>query len=160
MGLTAYKQLKSNWGINLELQYIQKGYYHKICNTISDKLQANYIELPIMFDYTFIVPSLRNVKGHVNLGFYTAYWSSAKYLMEGFDERSEAFDFDTNKASRIDLGPNAGGRIEYILNSGSLSLDFRYEVGVIDLQKRINDDTANTNRALIVGVSYLKLLGK
>ncbi len=160
VGLTAYKQMRDNIGINLELQYIQKGYYHKICNTISDKLQANYIELPVMMDYTFIVPALKNFKVHANLGFYAAYWMSAKYKMEGFDESSEDFDFESSKASRFDFGPNAGGRIEYILKNGSLSLDFRYEIGLVDLQKRINDDTANTNRALIIGVSYLKLLGK
>lgn len=80
--------------------------------------------------------------------------------MEGFDESNEDFDFSANNASRFDFGPNAGGRIEYILNNGALSLDFRYEMGLVDLQKRVNDDTANTNRALIIGISYLKLLGK
>jgi hypothetical protein len=158
-GLTAYRQMTSNLGLNLELQYIQKGYFHKVCNTITDKLEANYVEIPVMLDYTFIVPSLKNFKGHANLGFYTAYWVSGKYKMEGFDENSEEFDFDQSNASRFDFGPNVGGRIEYILNNGSLSLDLRYELGVIDLQKRINDDTANTNRALIFGISYLKLLG-
>ncbi|MBL7857704.1 MAG: PorT family protein [Cyclobacteriaceae bacterium] len=159
VGITAYKQVKKNYGINLELQYIQKGYYHKICNDIYDKLEANYIELPVMFDYTFIVPSLQNFKGHLNAGVYAAYWLSGKYKMQGFDESSEDFDFKESDASRFDFGPNAGGRIEYILKNGSLSLDFRYEIGVLDLQKQINDNTANTNRAFIVGLSYLKLIG-
>jgi len=30
----------------------------------------------------------------------------------------------------------AGGRVEYLLKSGSISLDCRYEIGVIDLQKK------------------------
>lgn len=80
--------------------------------------------------------------------------------MEGFDESDEDFDFDASNASRFDFGPNAGGRIEYILNNGSLSLDFRYELGLVDLQKRINDDTANTNRAFIVGLTFMKPLTK
>ena len=158
VGIAAYKQLKKNTGINLELQYIQKGYYHKICNDIYDKLEASYIEIPVMFDYTFIFPSLQNFKGHLNAGFYAAYWMSGEYKMKGFDETSEDFDFNASEASRFDFGPNAGGRIEYILKNGSLSLDFRYEIGVLDLQKQINDNTANTNRAFIIGISYLKLL--
>lgn len=159
IGGTAFKQINANIGLSFELQYIQKGYYHKICNTIYDKLKANYLEIPIMLDYTFIIPTLKNFKAHANVGIYTAYWISGKYDMKGFSESSESFDFSQNKASRFDVGPNVGGRIEYILKNGSLSLDFRYELGVIDLQKQINDNTKNTNRALVIGICYMKPLG-
>jgi hypothetical protein len=157
-GLSAFKQVKNNIGIGLELQYIQKGYYHKICNTITDQLDANYLEIPVLVDYSFLAPGLKNFKIHANLGFYAAYWLSAKYRMEGYDADSEEFDFDKNKASRFDFGPLAGGRIEYILRNSAVSLDFRYELGVLDLQDTVNDNTSNTNRAFIVGLSYLKIL--
>ena len=45
-----------------------------------------------------------------------------------------------------------------ILHNGSVSLDFSYELGILDLEKRINDNTTNSNRAFIVEVSYLKRL--
>jgi hypothetical protein len=157
-GLSAYKQTKRNWGVSFELAYIQKGYYHKVCNDIYDQLDANYLEIPVMADYAFIIPSLENFKAHLNLGFYAAFWLNGKYKMKGFDESSEEFDFSKSKASRFDLGPNAGGRIEYILKNGSLNLDFRYELGVLDLQKQVNDGTNNTNRTFVIGVSYMKLL--
>ena len=80
--------------------------------------------------------------------------------MEGFDQSSEDFDFEKSNASRFDIGPSGGGRIEYLLKSGSLSLDFRYELGLIDLQKKVNDNTSNTNHAWVIGISYFKLLGK
>ena len=161
VGVTAFKQINSNYGLNIELHYIQKGYYHKICNDITDQLEANYIEVPVMIDYTFIIPSLQNWKGHFNLGVYGAYWVSGKYKTKGFDESGEDFDFAQNKASRFDFGPNGGARIEYLLKkNASLSLDFRYEMGLLDLQKKVNDNTKNTNRAFIVGISYLKLLSK
>jgi len=99
------------------------------------------------------------MKGHVDLGIYTAYWLSGKYKTKGFDDSSENFDFKKSNASRFDVGPNVGGRIEYILKNGSLSLDVRYEIGLLDLQKRANDNTRNTNRALVVGLYYLKPLG-
>jgi hypothetical protein len=159
-GATAFRQLNSNVGVNFELQYIQKGYYHKVCNTISDKLEAHYVEIPIMFDYTFIIPTLKNFKLHGNLGFYTAYWLSGKYKTKGLDDTGDdTFDFSKSKASRFDIGPNGGGRIEYVLKNGSLSLDFRYELGLLDLQKRVNDNTRNTNRAVVIGISYMWLLG-
>ena len=160
-GVTAFKQINSNYGLNIELHYIQKGYYHKICNDITDQLEANYIEVPVMIDYTFIVPSLQNWKGHFNLGAYAAYWISGKYKMRGFNESSEDFDFEKSKAARFDLGPNVGARVEYLLKgNASLSLDLRYEMGLLDLQKRINDNTVNNNRAFVVGISYLRLLKK
>jgi hypothetical protein len=157
-GATAFKQMKTNWGVSFELQYIQKGYYHKICNDIYDQLDANYLEVPVMIDYAFIVPALQNFKGHINLGVYGAYWLSGKYKMKGFDETTEDFDFTKNNASRFDFGPNAGGRIEYLLKNGSINLDFRYELGLLDLQKQVNDNTSNTNRAFVIGLSYLKLI--
>ena len=159
-GATAYRQVNTNFGFNLQLQYIQKGYYHKICNSISDKLEASYLEIPIMADYAFIIPSLKNFKAHANLGIYTAYWLSGKYKTKGFDSSSESFDFKKSKASRFDFGPNVGGRIEYILNKCIISLDLRYELGLLDLQKKINDDTKNLNRAFVIGISYLKPIGK
>jgi len=158
VGVIGYKQVKKNIGVNVELHYIQKGYYHKICNSITDELKANYIEIPFMLDYAFIIPSMQNFKAHANLGLYTAYWVSGTYKMKGFDQSTEKFDFSKSNASRFDIGPNAGGRIEYILKNGSLSLDFRYEMGLIDLQKQEQDNTRNTNRAMVVGISYLKLI--
>jgi hypothetical protein len=159
-GATVRKQINVNYGFAADLQYIQKGYYHKICNTIFDKLKGNYIEIPIRIDYAFIIPSLKNFKGHANLGIYTAYWLSAKYETKGFDTASESFDFKHNKTSRFDIGPGIGGGIEYLLTKGSIALDVRYERGLIDLQKKANDDTSNTNRALIIGITYLMPLGK
>lgn len=159
-GAKAFRRIDANFGLTAGLEYVQKGYFHKVCNDIYDQLQANYIEVPIMMDYTFIVPSLQNWRGHLNLGLYGAYWMSAKYKMKGFDETSEDFDFEKSNASRFDFGPNAGGRIEYILKNGILSLDFRYEMGLPDLQKQVSDNTKNTNRAFIVGLTYLKPLSK
>ena len=159
-GVKGFRQVNTNFGLTFELQYIQKGYYHKICNDITDQLEANYVEIPVMIDYTFIVPALQNWKGHLNLGIYGAYWMSAKYKMKGFDETNEEFDFEKSKASHFDFGPNPGGRIEYLLKRGSVSLDFRYELGLADLQKQVNDNTKNTNRAFIVGLTFLKPLSK
>ena len=158
-GATAYKQTKRNWGFAFELTYIQKGYYHKVCNDIYDQLDANYLEVPVMADYSFIFPKLENLKAHLNFGIYGAYWLSGKYKMKGFDESSEEFDFIKSKATRFDVGPNIGGKIEYVLKNGSLNLDFRYEIGVLDLQNQANDETKNTNRAFVIGLSYMKMIG-
>jgi hypothetical protein len=159
VGLAAVRQIKPNLGLNVELEYIRKGYYHKVCNTITDRLNTNFLEIPIMIDYSFAIPSAKNLKGHLNLGAYGAYWLNGKYKTSGFDVPMENFNFEKNRASRFDFGPNAGARIEYVLLNGSLSLDFRFEKGLIDLEKRTNDNTNNTNQSIIIGISYMKLIG-
>ncbi|MFZ6013086.1 MAG: porin family protein [Bacteroidota bacterium] len=156
-GASAYKQINLKLGVNVELEYIQKGYLHKVCNTISDELQASYVEVPVAVDYGF--PLHEKFKAHASVGFYLAYWLSGKYKMQGFDTSSEDFDFRKNGAKRFDFGPNVGGRLEYMLKNASLSLDLRYEMGLLDLQKKVNDNTSNTNRALVIGISYMKLWG-
>jgi hypothetical protein len=71
---------------------------------------------------------------------------------------ADTTDAAGNVHSIFDFGPNAGGRIEYLLNSGTLSLNFRYELGLLDLQKQAHDNTKNSNRAFLVGISYLKMI--
>ena len=158
MSITAFKQVKPNYGIQAQIEYIQKGYYHKVCNEISDELNASYLEIPLMLDYSIFIPGIKDVRLHANVGFYTAWWLSGKYKTKGFDAQQETFDFKKNKASRFDLGPSGGSKIEYILKNGTVSLDFRYELGLIDLQNKINDNTSNTNRSMIIGISYMRLV--
>ena len=74
-------------------------------------------------------------------------------------ESSEDFDFENSDAKRFDFGPALGARLEYFLKNGSLSLDLRYELGIIDLQNKLNDNTNNNNRAFIIGFSYMVPLG-
>lgn len=158
-GIKGYNQFNSNFGFNIELQYMQKGYNHQICDTYYDKLKADYIEIPLSLDYGFIVPAIDNLKIHASLGIYTAYWLSGKYETKIDDEAfTETYEFEES-TSRIDFGPSVGGRIEYLLKNGSLSLDLRYEMGLIDLQKKVTDNTSNVNRAMILGISYMKTLG-
>ncbi len=160
-GFTSFKQMGPHFGLALDLHYIQKGYYHKVCNTITDKLEAHYLEVPIMVDYTFIMPGLKNFKLHANVGVYTAYWLNGIYKTKGYDPggASDNVDFSQTGTKRFDFGPNVGGRLEYFLKNGSLSLDLRYELGILDLQSNAHDNTNNTNRAFIVGISYMKPLG-
>jgi hypothetical protein len=156
--LMAYKQIRPNTGITIQIEYLQKGYYHKICNTIYDKLVANYLELPVTVDYNFDIPSLKNFRAHFGLGIYAAYWLSGKYKTKGFDSTEDKFDFDAQNYNRFDVGPAVMTRIAYLLNNGSLSLDVRYEVGLMDMQTKINDDTRNTNRSFVLGLCYLRYL--
>ncbi len=157
-GATAYKQIRNNFGLGFDLQYIQKGYNHVLCASITDKLQAEYIEVPVMADYVFLIPGIRNFKGHINVGAYGAYWVKGRYKMNGFGQSGESFEFTRSSARRFDFGPVAGGRIEWVRSHGSFSLDFRYAYGVADMLQNDDDGVRNTNRTLLIGLSYMKIL--
>ncbi len=159
ISLTGMKQITPSLGIKIGLDYVQKGYYHKVCNTISDQLNADYLEVPIMVSYVFPIPWVNNLNAHAGIGLYSAYWLSGKYKTEGMDDSGERFDFQKSEASRFDFGPAAGSALEYRLKHGSVLLDFRYELGLLDLQKKANDNTSNINRALIIGISYFLPIG-
>lgn len=78
------------------------------------------------------------------------------YFASGWAGRS-THARDINAASFF---PSAGGRIKYLVKNGNLTLDFRYELGLIDLQKKVSDNTSNVNRAMIIGITYLKKVGR
>jgi hypothetical protein len=158
ISVSAFKQVRPNTGLTVKLEYLQKGYYHKVCNTIYDKLEANYLEMPVMIDYNFIIPSLNNWKAHAGLGFYGAYWLTGKYKTRGFDSGDDRFDFKKQRYKRFDMGPGVMARIEYILKNGSVSLDSRYEIGLMDMQKGRNNNVANTNRTFVLGFTYMKYM--
>jgi hypothetical protein len=160
LGLTSTRQINADVAVNIELEYIRKGYLHKVCNTITDALNTTYVEVPVMIDYAFDIRRLKNFRTHITGGVYGAYWLSGKYKTQGFDNVGEEnFDFRKNKASHLDFGPNVGFKIEYILPNGSLSLDFRFEKGLIDMEKLPTDNTSNTNQTMLIGLSYKKLMG-
>jgi len=151
-GVTAVRDMGDHLGLGIDLLYIQKGYYHKVCNTIYDKLDANYVELPVQLTYRFVV--FKNFQAAFNLGVYSAFWLSGRYRMQGFDASVEEVSLEA--FNRLDFGPGGGGRIQYILRQGSMSLDFRYARGLVDMATNPNDDTKNINRCFTVGVAYMK----
>lgn len=156
-GLTGYKSLTTNIGLQAGFEYIEKGYYHKVCNTITDKFETTYLEIPLAMDHVFRLRAIQHIELHATLGFYAAYWISGKYTTTGFGTTSDPFDFKKNHASRIDLGSLFGGRIAYVLKKGTVSLDLRYEMGLIDLEEQSENNSRNTNRALVIGVGYTRI---
>ena len=160
VGLTAYNKFNDNFGFIIEAQYIRKGYNHQICDVYYDKLKATYLEVPMLLDYGFSVPAMENLKIHFALGFYTAYWLNGEYETKIDDEAfTEPYDLVKSGTSRFDFGPSGGARLEYLLKHSSISLDYRYEMGLIDLQKKVSDDTNNVNRAMVLGISYMLMIG-
>lgn len=158
IGLTTANTIGKNISLLADVMYVQKGYNHQICNQCYDKFTSTFVEIPVAFRYSFylpkISPKLENLKAHASGGIYIAQWLGAEYETKIFDNRTqEEFVFTGEK--RLDLGPNFGAGLEYMLFSGSLVLDARYSFGTVDLSKP-GSNVASKNKSLILSLSWLK----
>ena len=157
-GLVLVNNIGKNMGIEANFMYVQKGYNHQICNQCYDKFTSTFIEIPIALRYSFYLPKisskLDDLKIHEVGGMYISQWLNAKYQTKIFDAKTtEKYVFTGEK--RLDFGPNVGAGLDYALFSGSLSLDFRYSYGLVDMSAP-GSTNAQKNRSAILSLTYLK----
>jgi hypothetical protein len=157
-GLVLMNTIGKNFGIEGNIMYVQKGYNHQICNQCYDKFTSTFIEIPVALRYSFylpkIFPKLSDMKVHAVGGMYISQWLNAKYQTKVFDAKTTE-DYVFTGEKRIDFGPNAGAGLEYALFSGSLSFDFRYSYGLVDMSTP-GSLNAQKNRSAILSLTYLK----
>ncbi|MEI9918056.1 MAG: porin family protein [Bacteroidota bacterium] len=157
-GLVLMNTIGKNMGIEANFLYVQKGYNHQICNQCYDKFTSNFIEIPVTLRYSFYLPKisskLDDLRLHAAGGLYLSQWLNAKYQTKIFnDKTTENYVFSGEK--RLDFGPNVGAGLDYALFSGSLSLDFRYSYGLVDMSTP-GSSNAQKNRSAILSLTYLK----
>jgi hypothetical protein len=158
VGLTAVKKLSYDFSLHVNLEYIEKGYHHLVCNTIYEKLQTTFVQIPLMLSYN--IPVAEKLKFQIKLGGYGAYWVGGKYKSEGYNPSTTEFDFKRMEATRVDFGINGGAQIEYLLLNGNLfGIDLRYDLGLRDMESGVGSGK-NTNKGWVAGLNYRFLLGK
>jgi hypothetical protein len=157
-GLVLMNTIGKNMGLEANILYVQKGYNHQICNQCYDKFTTTFIEIPLALRYSFYLPKisskLDDLKIHAIGGIYFSRWLNGKYETKIFDDKtSENYVFNGEK--RLDFGPNVGAGLDYALFSGSLSFDFRYSYGLVDMSAP-GSTNAQKNRSAILSLTYLK----
>lgn len=157
-GIVVMNTIGQNIGIQADLMYVQKGYNHRVCNQCYDKFTSTFIEVPVTLRYSFYLPKissrLANLKAHASGGIYFSRWLNARYETKVFDDKITE-DYIFSGESRADFGPNFGAGLEYSLFSGSLVLDYRYSLGLVDMSAP-GSTNAQKNRSAIISLSYLK----
>lgn len=157
-GLVVMNTIGKNMGVQADLLYVQKGYKQQICNQCYDKFTSTFIEVPVTLRYSFylpkISPKLADLKAHASGGIYFSRWLNAKYETKIFDDKMTD-NYEFSGESRADFGPNFGAGLEYALFSGSLQLDYRYSLGVVDMSAP-GSTNSQKNRSAIISLTYLK----
>ncbi len=157
-GIVLMNTIGRNMAVQADLLYVQKGYNHQICNQCYDKFTTTFIEVPLALKYSFyvpkILPKLENLKVHATGGLYFSRWLNGKYETKIFDDKTTE-DYEFTGEKRADFGPNFGAGLDYALFSGTLSFDFRYSYGLVDMSAP-GSTNAQKNRSMILSLSYLK----
>lgn len=157
-GVTVGNTIGKNLMLQADFLYVQKGYNHQICNQCYDRLTTVFVEIPVSLRYTLnlvtISPKLDNFKVNFNGGLYFSQWLNAQYETKIFADKVKQ-DYTFSGEKRLDFGPNFGLGLEYHLFAGSLHVDYRASLGMVDMSAP-GSTSASKNSSGIISLSYLK----
>lgn len=141
---------KGDLRLQPELLLTQKG----VRNGMDWRLRTNYLELPVMAQYTFCD---HDITGYAEFGPSLAFWTCGAYWNDG--DRTD-YPFDSDRDRRFDLGLNFGAGTAIDVGRGEFQLGLRYNLGMIDTQKDINYGfftlmTTARNQSLSLHAAYL-----
>lgn len=142
-GLVYKYQNEKLFGLQLELNFIQKGWTEDL-DTINNSYnrQLNYIELPLI---TQIVLGKRpNLKYYLNLGTSFAYLLSEKENVEVNNENYRRDYYEKNIENNFDYSVLGGLGLMYNTGIGEFQLGVRFQLTFTDLFKT-GDDTIFEN---------------
>ena len=142
-GLVYKYQNEKLFGLQLELNFIQKGWTENldtINNSYSRKL--NYIELPLITQV--ILGKRPNLKYYVNLGTSFAYLLSEKEELEVNNEAYRREYYEKKVENYFDYSVLGEAGVTYNTGIGEFQIGVRYQLTFTDLFD-VNDETVFTN---------------
>ena len=155
IGASATIPMHDKLSLRLDGGYVQKGYGGK-SEGIELNLYLDYIELSGLGVVNFAPPeSPASVYAFAgpSLAFNTRCEDSSSFSLGGIDESlSESCGDDTRS---IDLGITGGvGAVMAVSEKMSLSVDLRYTLGLLSIDKTGDEDIKNRDLILQVGVGF------
>lgn len=127
-------QSEKNWALQLELNYIQKGWTENldtISNSYSRKL--NYLELPLITN--IILGKKPNFKYYINLGTAFAYFLSEKEEVEVNNENYRRVYYEKEVENNFDYSVLGEIGVTYNTGIGEFQIGVRYQLTLTDLFK-------------------------
>jgi len=140
-----------------EILYVHKGArlkYSDIYESIDIKFNVNYLEVPILFKYSY-------GPIYFNVGPYAGVKISQNLKVKEISPNTTITEGSSNLKS-LDYGLLFGGGCAFEVGTGKIIIDARYGLGVANINT--NDDTTQSittkNRSLQFTVGYSFQLGK
>jgi len=176
IGVPVKYDINKWFAIQADPQFIRKGYNLTRTGSLDgfyDKVTSNYIQLPIMGNFSF---GGEKLKGFLNMGGYAGYWMSARkkgFLYNFFPDPqyptlypglpyNEKYEFDNKRDRRIELGLMAGAGISYQVSPiYQLFAETRLYQGLTDLQKSyMINQIPRYNQTYVVQIGCMYSFGK
>ncbi len=151
VGASSRYNLSPNYYLSGQLRYIEKGQDAEWKQFIFDysEAQFNYLELPIHFNYNFI---LNSITPKLFGGAYIAYLLRAIGRVQINDEVVDEDD-DMDGYNKFDFGVDIGAGIDFNLFKNSvLFLDICYSHGLVNISS--NDGTVQ-NRGYQITLGFI-----
>ncbi|MEM9819483.1 MAG: porin family protein [Bacteroidota bacterium] len=153
VGLVSDYQLLPSMSIHSELVYIEK-----LVNLPLDVVfpeedfrnhEINYFKIPITFQLKL---NIHRVSAKLMLGPYWAYGLGISAIEKDSGER-QSFDFSAISVNRMDFGAVIGGGFEILIAKGrKMFVDFRYNVGLMDIDHINSVNSYNEGSAITMGI--------
>ncbi len=157
-------------GLQAELQFITKGERYtdeqnlnNVSTTYKRKRYVNYLTLPVLVNVTH---SFNAILVYGNFGPYFGLGLTGKSIVtEPVKGGGKEVVFKQGESRRFDMGLCLGAGVGYRLGPGNLMLDFRYDLGFVDIYSTADEDKgtnykATCNRTFGIAIGYLIPLGK
>jgi len=145
-------RLTPKFSLTGQVLFVQKGYRHTDTNgygTYKSRLTLNYLEVPILANYTFGADTFRT---HAFAGPDFGFKLGGKYSYEYDGLRGE----DTNMGhfKGMDLGLKFGAGLDYPIGPGRLGADLAFIVGLCNIYADSDGDYKATNCAILLMFYY------
>jgi len=162
VGLMLNLEVASGLSLQPELHYIQKGYrldFELLGLTVDATTTYHYLEVPLLIKYSV---GQEAIKFYLNAGpsFGYAVAGQEKGELDG-QSVDEDIDFEDYELKRTDLSVVAGGGLAIDIGQGAtLLMDARYIYGLTNLDDSGDENIAERNRGLGLGLGVLVSIGK
>jgi hypothetical protein len=153
---------KKNLGVQLELNYTEKGFTSENLETLETTTRKlNYIEFPF---YSHLYFGQKKLKIFVNAGGYLSYAFQSQLEIEvNGISRNENYNFNPRVDNRFDFGVRGGAGVSYRIGNGEIHLDGRYSYGLGNIFNPYSPLTTSDFSRIInyeITLGYLFQIGK
>ncbi len=146
LGVVGEFGFTNRFSVQTELNFISKG-TKGISGTIEETKRMPAIQIPLLAKYSFSLLGLRKV--YANGGIYTTTRVGSGKII--YDDGTV---YDDYHWTRFDWGFSFGCGAEYPTKDGIWGLDLRYDLGIVDIYRQMDENTKSRFRTIQIALSY------
>ena len=155
-GLAAQYLTEDNFGLQVEVNYIQKGWEQRPPEnnpTQQYQVSLDYAEVPILAHGYF---GKKNTRIFLNAGMYLAYLLASDIKRANIDDERIGYPYEERFQNKFDFGVRGGGGFEVVTKVGMFQVEGSYNWGVNSIMDKGIDQIPNIlqNNTIAITLGY------